>query len=134
MNSFQSTSDKASIALSLLCACHCLFLPFLLLLFPTLVALPMGDEAFHVWMLAAVVPFSLFALYRGYKVHNTKVIPLVGLFGLLILVFTAVFGHDLFSETFEKVFTLIGALIVAGSHLANYRKCQCKDSVVCSTD
>ena len=118
----QSILDKASISLSVLCACHCLFLPFFLILYPTLVALPLGDEAFHVWMLVAVVPVSLLALYRGYKSHQDKRIPLIGLLGVLVLLTTAFAGHDFLNEALEKGFTLIGAIIVATSHLINYRK------------
>ena len=39
----------------------------------------------------------------------------------------AMFGHDLLGEAFEKGATLFGALLVAGSHLANFRRCRALD-------
>ena len=132
MNNLQSVSDKTSISLSLLCAAHCLFLPFLLILYPSLASLPMGDEAFHVWMLVAVVPLSMFALYQGYKSHNSKVILSIGFLGIAVLIMTTLLGHDLLSEDLEKMFTLVGALIVAGSHFVNFRKCHCSLNKTCT--
>ncbi|MGB0893827.1 MAG: MerC domain-containing protein [Parashewanella sp.] len=132
MSKFRLISDKVSITLSLLCACHCLFLPFLLIAYPPLIALPMGEEAFHLWLLVAIVPLSSLALYKGYKTHNNKAVPIFGLFGLLILVLTGLLAHDFHLEHLEKAFTLIGAIIVAASHLVNAKKCNCDSNHSCT--
>jgi len=36
-------------------------------------------------------------------------------------------GHDLLGEGLEKVFTVIGAAIIATAHIWNYRLCQKQD-------
>ena len=41
-----------------------------------------------------------------------------------VLSFTAIFGHDLFGETLEIIFTLFGASIVSYGHLQNQKLCK----------
>jgi len=130
MDKIQTTSDKMAISLSALCTFHCLILPILTVLIPTIAALPLQDEAFHIWMVAAVVPISLFALTMGCKKHRNFSMLLTGALGLVILSVTAFFGHDLLGENLEKVFTLFGALIIAVAHMWNYRLCR-RQSTAC---
>ena len=56
MSNSQIVTDKAAIGLSLLCAIHCLAFPLLVVLVPSLVALPLHNESFHFWMVVAVIP------------------------------------------------------------------------------
>lgn len=67
MRSGQSIMDKFAIGLSLACAIHCIVLPVLLVMLPSLAALQLDDEAFHIWMVAAVLPSSIYALSMGCK-------------------------------------------------------------------
>lgn len=124
MINIQTTSDRAAISLSALCAFHCLILPLLAVLIPSFAALPLQDEAFHIWMVVAVVPISFFALTMGCKKHKNLSMLLIGAVGLIILSVAAFFAHDLLGEELEKVFTLVGALIIAIAHIWNYRLCQ----------
>ncbi len=127
MSYLQSTMDKFAISLSVLCTTHCLILPILIVLLPSIAALPMQDEAFHTWMVIAVVPISTYALTMGCKKHRRYLMLLIGAVGLLILSVVAFLGHDLMGEELEKVFTLIGALTIAITHVWNFRLCQQHD-------
>ena len=120
----QSISDKTAISLSLLCTIHCLFAPLLAVLLPSISGLTLDDEIFHLWLAFAVIPISAYALTMGCKSHKRYRVLALGGTGLLILVVTAIFGHDLFGETLEKTFTVVGASIIAVGHLWNYRLCQ----------
>jgi len=62
MKTAQAITDKLAIGLSLACSFHCLALPVLLALLPSMTALRLDNEAFHFWMAAAVIPSSIFAL------------------------------------------------------------------------
>ena len=127
----RSISDKTAISLSLLCTMHCLVLPLLAVLLPSISALPLTDEIFHVWMVIAVIPISTYALTMGCKNHKRYQIILIGSIGLLVLCVVAFFGHDLLGEELEKAFTVIGAIIIATAHIWNYRLCQLQNMCAC---
>ena len=131
MINLQPITDKTAISLSLLCTIHCLVLPLLVVLLPSITALPLQDEVFHVWMVIAVLPVSAYALTMGCKNHKRYKILLIGGFGLFILSIVAFFGHDLLGEELEKAFTVIGAMIIAIAHIWNYRLCQHQYMCVC---
>ena len=127
----QSVADKTAMSLSLLCTIHCLIFPLLAVFLPSMIALPLQDEIFHVWLVIAVVPVSAYALTMGCKNHKRYQILLIGSIGLLISSVVAFFGHDLLGEALEKVFTVIGAMVIAIAHIWNYRLCQQQDQCAC---
>jgi FtsH-binding integral membrane protein len=131
MNSFQSITDKTAISLSLACTIHCLVLPLIAVFLPSFIAIPLQDEAFHMWMIIGVVPVSAYALTMGCKKHKRYKILLVGSIGLLILSVVAFLGHELLGEDLEKTFTVIGAIIIAVAHIWNYRLCQHQNMCAC---
>lgn len=122
--SLQTVSDKTAISLSLLCSIHCLLLPVALVIIPTLASLPMGEEAFHKWMLLGVIPVSIFALTMGCKKHKRYQLLSYGLSGIGILIFAAFFGHDILGETGEKISTVIGSLVIVYGHFMNHKLCK----------
>lgn len=124
MNSIQTASDKTAIGLSLLCAIHCLAFPIAVVALPSLAALPLSGEAFHFWMLAAVIPTSIFALTLGCNNHKRFSLLTTGLIGIGCLIAAIFLGHELDSELVEKSLTTLGAAIIALVHFKNYRLCQ----------
>ena len=119
---FQKISDKAAIALSMLCVVHCLLFPVLLLLLPPLAGiLALDDELFHKTLLFFVVPISVIALMMGYLYHRNHTMLLVGGVGLSLLILAAVLGHDVLGEYGEVVLTVIGSSFIAFSHIRNLR-------------
>ena len=120
--SIQTTTDKIAISLSLLCAIHCLGLPLMLILLPSLTGTIIADEAFHLWLVLAVIPISTYALSMGCKHHKHYLILIYGIVGILFLI-AAVISEDYLGEQWEIILTLIGTSIIALSHYKNYRIC-----------
>ncbi len=123
VKTIQYFSDKAAIGLSLLCTLHCLALPVVLTLLPSIAALHLADEQFHLWLLFAVVPLSFFALMAGFKRHRSYRLLVLGATGITLMLLAVILGHD-FGETWEKGLTLAGAMLLAFGHLSNYRLCR----------
>jgi len=116
--------DKAAIGLSLVCAVHCLLLPLVLVILPTLAASTSSDERFHQWMLMAVLPTSLLALAMGCRRHRNMSVMAMGLPGLAILTLAAFLGHDWLGESGEKIASLLGASLIAFGHFRNHTLCR----------
>lgn len=123
----QTLTDRMAISLSFLCTLHCLALPVLLAVVPSLTALSLDDEAFHLWMLAAVVPISGFALAVGYRTHNSYQVLAIGSLGLLVMILAALLGHDWLGDAGEKMLTVLGASVIALAHYLNQRLCRQQD-------
>lgn len=124
MKNIQTVSDKTAISLSIVCALHCLALPSLLVILPSLTALNLADEMVHLWMLVAVIPISIYALTMGCRKHKRLSIMLLGLVGLAVLIAAALLGHDILGETGEKTVVTTGAFIIAVSHWQNHQLCR----------
>jgi len=123
MNNLQTMSDKTAIVLSLLCALHCLAVPVVTVLLPSVSAFSLAGEAFHFWLLAIVLPISAFALMMGCKKHKRYHLLIIGGSGLIVLCLAAFLGHDVLGEVWEKILTMLGASLIALGHVWNYRKC-----------
>lgn len=123
MKSMQIITDKLSIGLSMLCLVHCLLLPFVLVLIPSSIAVHLGNEAFHAWMVVAVLPTSIYALTLGCKKHKNYRLITLGISGLLLLVLAVVLDESLLGHLGEKIMTLIGATILAIGHGWNFLLC-----------
>lgn len=132
MKSVQVLTDKLAIGLSLVCVTHCLMLPVLLVLLPSMVALQLDNEAFHLWMIAAVIPSSVYALSVGCKQHKRYRLLFFGATGLALLVLAQSLGEERIGEVGEKVLTVVGAGFVAFGHWLNYRLCHALNHNDCS--
>ena len=124
MKNIQTLSDKTAISLSIICALHCLALPSLLVMLPSLTALNLADEVVHLWMLAAVIPISIYALTMGCRKHKRLGIVALGLVGITTSIAAALLGHDVLGETGEKIIVTTGAFIIAISHWQNHQLCR----------
>jgi len=116
-------SDFTGMGLSIMCAVHCLLLPTLLIFLPSLVSLGLDNEMYHYWMIFLVIPISIYALSLGCRKHKKYSLLIWGFFGLSFLIF-AVLGEDMIGEFGEKLFTFIGATLLALGHYFNFRLCQ----------
>lgn len=134
MSNIQTLTDKTAIGLSLACAVHCLATPLLIVLLPSLSALNLDNEAFHLWLVAAVIPTSAYALTMGCKQHKQFRFIAFGIVGLTCLILAVLLGESLLSETGEKVLTMIGAGIIAYTHYQNYRLCQHHNNCNCADE
>ena len=131
MKNLSSLTNNFAIGLSAMCVLHCLATPLLLVLLPSLSALNLENEAFHSWLLIAVIPTSLFSLAMGCKQHRDYRVLVLGILGLTVLI-SAVFVEDLaHGELLEKVLTVSGAVVVAFAHYMNFRLCRKQQDCEC---
>ena len=127
----RALTDKTAIGLSLLCALHCLASPLIIVMLPSLAALQLDGEAFHAWMVLAVIPTSVYALSIGCKQHKRYRLLVMGLVGLLFLLSAVLPGEGVISEFWEKALTVTGAAIIALGHYRNYRLCRHEEYCAC---
>lgn len=118
-------------SLSLLCALHCVATPVIIVMLPSLAALQLDGEAFHLWMVLAVIPISIYALTMGCKQHKRYRLLGLGLVGLLFLLAAVLSGEELIGNFWEKALTVTGAVTIALGHYWNYRLCRRQESCVC---
>ena len=127
MLALQEKIDKFAISLSFLCALHCVVLPSLWVLIPSLVTLGFDSELIHWWMLAIVIPVSSTALTSGARKHGNYMLLFMGFIGLVVLASAVILGEDFLGESGEKLVTVFGSAIVAIAHFRNYRFCRDTD-------
>ena len=122
-----TTLDKIGIFLSSICLLHCLVTPIAITLTPILSLNSFVEETlFHQLMLWLVLPTSCIALFIGCRKHRDLLIACTGILGMLILIIVAFYGHDVFGRSGEKIATSVGGVILAFSHILNYRACQAR--------
>lgn len=131
MKTLTNTLDKSAITLSVLCLAHCLLLPLVAVLLPTMIATAMSQELFHILMVVCVLPVSIYALTMGCKKHRKLSVGIYGVLGLVILVSALFIGESLFGEMGEKGLTTLGALVIAFSHFKNYKLCKQTEKCPC---
>lgn len=119
IKNIQPLADKFAISLSALCMVHCLALPLLIVLMPSIAAMQFDNEAFHVWMVVAVIPTSIYALTVGCKKHKRYQLLALGAVGLVCLVLALVLG-----EAWEKPLTVLGSCLIVIGHILNFRLCK----------
>ncbi|EAT12778.1 MerC domain-containing protein [Bermanella marisrubri] len=124
MMSAKYLGDKIAISLSLLCLIHCIAMPIFVVFVPASLAVILGNESVHMWMLIAVIPFSAIALYSGCKKHKRFNVTAIGIIGLTLMVLAVAAVEPLFGHEWEVVVTVIGAIAIAAAHFKNYRLCQ----------
>lgn len=107
-------------ALSALCLVHCLALPLLLAVLPVLLGSFVSGEAFHRWMLLAVVPTSAWALIGGVGRHGVRAPLMIAAVGIALLTLAA-FGGSWFGlpESGDTGLTVVGGLLLAAAHSWN---------------
>ena len=120
----QINSDKVAASLSILCVLHCLFMPAFLIVSTGIFAFSMDNEIIHYAILFIAIPVSLYALNKGYKNHKTKNLFFIGITGILILVVAIMLPDSAYQEQFEKIFTVLGSILVVYAHYKNYKACK----------
>jgi len=116
--------DGLAIVLSGTCMLHCLALPILVTVFPIVQGSLLEEQYFHLIMLLLILPTSLIALTVGCRKHKDRLTIALGAMGLTVLTITALFGHDLFGLTGERITTSIGGVVLAAAHIRNYLSCR----------
>ena len=115
----QTFSDQTAIGLSFVCLLHCLALPVFIVFFPSLALNTLSDEAFHQWLLYAILPISVVALSAGFMHHRNLSVLAISCLGLTILVGTGFLDHEAMGERIEVFLTVLGSVIIAYGHFKN---------------
>ncbi|QSJ20917.1 MerC domain-containing protein [Nostoc sp. UHCC 0702] len=123
----QMLMDRSAIALSTMCAIHCLFLPVVIVVLPALATTSLANESFHHLLLWFVFPISALALTQGCRHHKDRKVLTFGILGLALLIGSAIVGHEFLTEEVERVATVLGATSLAFGHFRNYRLCRKKN-------
>ncbi|HVZ29504.1 MAG TPA: MerC domain-containing protein [Asticcacaulis sp.] len=106
--------DFASMSISGLCVVHCLLLPFLVAALPFL-GIFSQNEIVHKVLILIAIPLSALALWRSGGWRRTGITaPMAA--GLLLLALAAFLAE---LDPYEAYLSVIGALLVAGSHAVN---------------
>ena len=116
--------DTTAIFLSILCVLHCLFIPLALLFIPSLAAYFFAQESFHQILLFFIIPISTVSMFLGCRKHKRYNIFLYGIAGVLFLLVSAIWGHDLLGESGEIILTIFGSSIISVGHFKNQRHCK----------
>ncbi len=116
--------DAAAVAISAVCALHCLALPVLLIAFPLLVGSVITDEAFHRIILWVIVPTSVLAVAAARRRHPDRLVVLLVATGLAILFLGAFWAHDHADPWVDTALSVLGGLILAVGHIRNFRLCR----------
>ena len=116
--------DKVAIGLSLACALHCLVVPVIVSLYPSVITAGLQDERIHLALLAFVIPISVFSLTMGCRQHKQSPVVSLGTAGIFVLILSALLGQDLGGESLEVAGTLLGSGLVACSHVLNFKLCR----------
>jgi len=137
------TFDRFAVALSSLCAIHCIALPIAASVTPLLMSTinygnTMHEFWFHQFILIFIIPVSIFALATGFRCHKKNLPMLLGGLGLSILVIVALFAEQLISQhvisqTGETILTVIGGIIHAAGHITNVLATKASRVTNCST-
>lgn len=127
----QAISDKLAVGFSLACVIHCLALPVMLFLLPSLTAMQLQNEAFHFWLVFAAIPISLYAITLGCKQHKRyRLFALCGT-GLILLLAALLLEEEFIGESGEQLLTVVGSTFIIIGHWLNYRLCRLLDHQQC---
>ncbi len=123
--SSQLILDRFAIGFSVLCAVHCLAVPVLFLIFPSVLAsLHLDSHVFHELLIWAVIPTSFVAIFLGCKRHKDKLVLALAGIGIAALTASALYEHSALGHTGEKIATLLSVSILALAHWRNYSLCR----------
>lgn len=124
MKQVQPPLDFLAVAISGLCAVHCLLLPVVLIAFPILGVGILSDEMFHQLLLWAVLPTSVLAVVLARFGHPDVWVVVLVTLGLATLTLGALWAHDNAAPWVDKALSLSGGAVLAIGHLRNFQLCR----------
>jgi hypothetical protein len=110
--------DGAATCASAACLVHCLALPLLFAVLPALAAAIDPGEWFHAAILLLAIPTSGLALVPGWRGSGALAPLVAGMCGLVLLAAGVALSRQ---PVAEAVASVMGSLLLAGAHIANWR-------------
>ncbi|WP_257457852.1 MerC domain-containing protein [Archangium lipolyticum] len=107
--------------LSLLCMAHCLLLPLVLGLLPSMMGQSLEETPIHLGVVLLAVIVGGVSFVTGFRQHRDWYIPTLGATGLALLVLAQSVLHEGLAETGV---TLAGGTVLVVAHGLNRRRCQ----------
>lgn len=123
-----TTLDRIGMILSLLCAVHCLILPFFMISLPIMARYYLAHPWFHLALAFVIVPLGLVSFWLGYRHHQKRLILVTGISGLFLVgVVPAILHSPSLIEyaRLEPWFIGSGSVVLVWSHWKNRRACSC---------
>ncbi len=122
MPSSPSPLDRLAIALSGVCAVHCVLIVLAIGSIPFWGLAWLTAPHFHEWFLALAVAPSALALWVGFRRHSQRSIPVGGAVALGLMAIAILLRENaLIGEHEESMLTLTGAGLLAVTHWRNLR-------------
>lgn len=113
------TLDKVGIAVTSLCAIHCIMLPVLLPVLPLLGLTSVHNHALERIVLLVTMVLGFITLFAGFHRYHRKLYPFYSLFlGGFIY-----WQKDLLGHEYEHFVLIVGAAFVVLAHILNIRLC-----------
>jgi len=109
--------DRVGIALSGVCAIHCLLVPVIVSLIPLWPAFEELHGYTHLFFFLAIAPTVILSLRKR---HDSWMITFF-LVGGVLVIFLAWFFNETLGEYGEASITLIGSLMLIRGHWLNYK-------------
>ncbi len=122
LSNIRNTLDKVGIAVTSLCAIHCIMLPVLLPVLPLLGLSSVHNHAFERIVLLITMVLGFITIFAGFHRYHRKLYPFYSLFlGGFIYWQKDSLGHE-----YEHYILIVGAAFVVLAHVLNMRLCnQC---------
>ena len=115
--------DTLGTAASLLCLIHCVLMPIIVALSPTLTMLLPGSNTTHRVLIVFVVSLGLLAFLSGYKKHRRRLVLLPMLAGMLLVTCGAFGDSFLHTALNETLVTMGGSTLLVLAHGLNRSFC-----------
>ncbi len=114
--------DRVAICASAACMAQCLLLPVMIVITPLVSVGFLADEAFHLFLLAVIVPVSLVAFGLGYRIHRNSTMLVPGVVGLILVVAAAVLDALVLGALAVALLTSLGGAFLIAGHWLNLRE------------
>lgn len=111
--------DRVGIFLSSLCALHCLVTPFVSLSLPLWIY-SIHYSPVHILIALFIFPVATYSFWMGFKQHESKMILLLGGFGLFLLCIALIGPNSRNQLRWNDIMTLIGSLCLVVAHAMNF--------------
>lgn len=114
-----------SFILSVLCAIHCLTLPIIISVLPTVSQFLHLNLWLEVLMLVVIFLTGFLVFFKDLKIHKHYLPMVIFIIGLIVVIL-----NHLYVSNYTTLISIIGGILLISSHIINWRlhKLSCKHS------